>query len=126
VARDQRLELGVRRVGHPGLHVDHDRPVVFDGLLIGVGALCVALWLGQLGALAEGPVGAGEGDHVQAVQLGRERLPGGAGGVLDDPDQQQGEPAQHDVGADALFQPVVDRAQVDDLLHVTPAAFDLQ
>src|SRR6185437_15328882 len=33
--------------------------------------------------------------------------------------------AQQDVGADAGFEPVVDRAQVQDLLHVAPAAFDL-
>jgi hypothetical protein len=29
------------------------------------------------------------------------------------------------VGADAVLAAVVDRAQVDDLLHVPPAAFDL-
>ena len=40
--------------------------------------------------------------------------------------EQQREPAQHDVGADAVFEAVVDRAQVQDLLHVPPAAFDLQ
>ena len=36
--------------------------------------------------------------------------------------------SQHssDVGADAFFEPVIDRAQVQDLLHVPPAAFDLQ
>jgi hypothetical protein len=30
------------------------------------------------------------------------------------------------VGADPLFQPVVDGAQVDDLFHVPPAASDFQ
>ena len=53
-------------------------------------------------------------------------VPGVAGGGLDDADEQQREPAQHDVGADALFEAVIDRAQVEDLLHVPPAAFDLQ
>src|SRR3954469_21119717 len=52
--------------------------------------------------------------------------PGGAGLGLDDADEQQGEPAEDDVGADAFFEPVVDRPQVDDLFHVSPAAFDLQ
>ena len=49
-----------------------------------------------------------------------------AGGGLDDADEQQREPAQHDVGADAVLAPVVDRAQVEDLLHVAPAALDFQ
>ena len=56
----------------------------------------------QLALQAETPVGTGEGDHLQAVELGREGPPGRAGGGLDDSDQQQREPAQHDVGADAL------------------------
>src|SRR5215468_8524810 len=47
-------------------------------------------------------------------------------GGLDDPDEQEGEPAQDDVGADALFQVVVDRVQVEYRFHVAPAAFDLQ
>ena len=45
---------------------------------------------------------------------------------LGDADEQQGQPAQDDVGADALFLAVVDRAQVDDLLQVAPAALDFQ
>ena len=53
-------------------------------------------------------------------------MPGLAGAGLDDPDQEQREPAEHDVGADALFEAVVDRAQVEDLFHVPPAAFDFQ
>src|SRR4030095_9434505 len=43
-----------------------------------------------------------------------------------DSDQQQRQPAQQHVGADARFQPVVDRPQVDDLLEVAPAAVDLE
>src|SRR5207344_2565052 len=49
-----------------------------------------------------------------------------AGGGLGDADEQQREPAQQDVGADAFFEAMIDRAQVEDLLHVAPAAFDLQ
>ncbi|WP_405088491.1 hypothetical protein [Microbispora sp. NBC_01389] len=52
--------------------------------------------------------------------------PGHAGLGLNDADEQQGEPAQDDVGADAFFEPVVDRPQVDGLLHVAPAALDFQ
>jgi hypothetical protein len=53
-------------------------------------------------------------------------MPGLAGAGLDDADEQQREPAQHNVGADALFEVVTDRAQVEDLFHVPPAAFDLE
>ena len=59
---------------------------------------------------------------VLAAQFG----PGLAAGALGDAGQEQREPAQDDVGADALFLAVVDGAQVDDLLHVAPAALDLQ
>ena len=52
--------------------------------------------------------------------------PGTAAGVLGDPGQQEREPAEDNVSADALFFPVVDGAQVDDLLHVAPAALDLE
>jgi len=55
-----------------------------------------------------------------------DRVPGGADGSLGDADEQQGQPAQDDVGADAFFLAVVDRAQVDDLLEVSPAALDFQ
>ena len=47
-------------------------------------------------------------------------------GVLGDAGQEQGEPAEGDVGADAVLAAVVDRPQVDDLLHVAPAALDFQ
>jgi hypothetical protein len=45
---------------------------------------------------------------VEAVELAADGVPGVAGGGLGDADQQQGQPAQHDVGANALFEPVVD------------------
>jgi hypothetical protein len=48
------------------------------------------------------------------------------GGGLRDADQQQGEPAQQDVGAYPVLAPVVDGPQVKDLLHVAPAALDFQ
>ena len=51
---------------------------------------------------------------------------GWPGGVLGDADQQEGEPAEDDVGADAVLAAVVDGAQVDDLLHVAPAAVHFQ
>ena len=46
--------------------------------------------------------------------------------VLGDPDQQQRQPAQQDVGADAVLLAVVDGAQVEGGLHVAPAALDLE
>jgi hypothetical protein len=46
-------------------------------------------------------------------------------GVLGDPDQQQRQPAQQHVGADALLLAVVDRAQLEVGLHVAPAALDV-
>jgi len=84
----------------------------------------VPLGFGDLGALAEGPGGAGEGADGDAVELAAELRPGGVAGVLGDAGQQQRQPAQDDVGADALCLVAVDRAQVDDLLEVAPAAFD--
>ena len=63
----------------------------------------VALGLGDLGALPEGAGGAGERADVDAVELAAEVGPGGIAGVLGDAGQEQGEPAQDDVGADALF-----------------------
>jgi hypothetical protein len=47
-------------------------------------------------------------------------------GALGDADEEEGEPAQDDVSADALFLAVVDRAEVDDLLEAPPAALDFQ
>src|ERR1035437_3341414 len=81
---------------------------------------------GELGAVGEGAVVAGEGAQVDALEFGAQVVPGLAGGGLGDADQQQGQPAQGDVGADPVFQVVADGPQVDDLLHVTPAAFDFQ
>jgi hypothetical protein len=60
---------------------------------------------------------------VDLVQFAAQFRPGAAAGVLRDPGQAQRQSAQDDVGADPLLFPVIDRAQVDDLLHVPPAAF---
>jgi hypothetical protein len=49
-----------------------------------------------------------------------------SGGGLGDADEQEGEPAQDDVGADPLLEPVAGRPPVDDLLEVAPAALDLE
>ena len=86
----------------------------------------VTLGLSELGGLPECAGRAGEGAEGEQVQLAGDLGPGGAGGGLGDADQQQGQPAQDDVGADALLFAVVDRAQVDDLLEVAPAALDFQ
>src|ERR1035438_3968935 len=85
-----------------------------------------ALGGGEVGGLPEGAGGAGEGAEGELAELVGDLVPGGAGGGLGDPDEEQGEPAEDDVGADPLFQPVVDRPQVDDLLHVSPAALDFE
>jgi hypothetical protein len=79
-----------------------------------------------LGGLAEQPGRAGEGADVQALELVAGAGPGGVGAGFHDAGQQQCEPAEHDVGADAVFEPVIDRPQVQDLLHVAPAALDLE
>ena len=81
---------------------------------------------GELRGLPEGAGRAGEGAEGEQVQLAGDVVPGGAGGGLGDADQEEGEPAQDDVGADAFFLAVVDRSQVDDLLEVAPAALCFQ
>jgi hypothetical protein len=48
---------------------------------------------------------------VHAVGLVADVAPRVAGGVLDDPDKQQGEPAQLDMAADAVLAVVEDRPQ---------------
>lgn len=53
--------------------------------------------------------------------VGTQVRPHVVAGVLGDPGQQEGKPAQDGVGADALFLAVVDPAEVDDLLQVAPA-----
>src|SRR5438876_610540 len=58
---------------------------------------------GDLGALAEGPCGACEGADGDAVELAAQFRPGRAACVLGDAGQEEREPAEDDVGPDALF-----------------------
>jgi hypothetical protein len=46
--------------------------------------------------------------------------PGVSAADLGDANEQQGEPAEHVVGADPLLLAVIDRPHVDDPLHVEP------
>lgn len=59
-------------------------------------------------------------------QLPVDRGSGRAGAAFGDPDQQQREPAEQDVGADPCLEPVVHRAQREDRLHVPEGALGLQ
>src|SRR5665647_2524129 len=79
----------------------------------------------DLGALAEAAGRSSEGADLDLLELAAQVRPGVAAGGLGDADEEQGQPAEQHVGADALFFAVVDGPQVDDLLHVPPAALDL-
>ena len=71
-------------------------------------------------------VGGGQGDEVHPLEYVANVAPGVVGGVLYDADQEQGEPAQLDVGADAVFAVVEHRPQDENVLHATLAPFDLE
>lgn len=58
-----------------------------------------ALRLGQPRRLLDGAGLALEGDELQALQLGGDPPPALAGSAFGDPDQQEGKPADDDVGA---------------------------
>src|SRR5512135_1149529 len=79
---------------------------------------------GERGSLGDLAVGGGEGDQVRAVEFVPDVAPGAACGVVDDPDQQQGEPAQLDVGADPVLPVVEHRPEREGALHVLPPALD--
>src|SRR5512143_821134 len=53
----------------------------------------------------------GQGDQMHPVEFVAQVEQGVAGRVLGDADEQQAEPAQLDVGADAVLAVVVDRSQ---------------
>jgi len=72
-----------------------------DGLLAG----------GGCGALGDAAVGGREVDQVQAVEFVAQVSPGVTGDVLGDADEQQRQPAQLDVGADAVLAVVEHRPQ---------------
>ena len=61
---------------------------------------------------------------MHPVEFAAGVAPGVAGGVLDHPQEQQREPAQLDVGADAVLAVVEHRAQPEGAFEVAPAAFD--
>jgi hypothetical protein len=63
---------------------------------------------------------------VQAAKLQVDPPPALAGLAFGDADQQQGQPAQQDVGADAPLQAVPDRAQLQGGLQVAEGALGLQ
>ncbi len=56
--------------------------------------------------MGEAAGGAGEDDLVEAGGLGVDPPPGDAGAALGDADEEQRQPAQEDVGADAGFEAV--------------------
>jgi hypothetical protein len=56
-------------------------------------------------------VGSAKGDQGHPVEFVAQVAPGVAGGILDDPDEQQRQPAQLDVGADAVLAVMEHRAQ---------------
>src|SRR5215207_4748303 len=74
------------------------------GRVEGEGGEQVTLALGEFGGLAERAGGSGEGDDVEPVEFGTDGGPGAPGGGLRDAHEEQGEPAQQDVGADAVFE----------------------
>jgi len=67
---------------------------------------------GLAGLVREAGVAA-EGALVQALELAAHVAPRVAGLVLGDPDEQQRQPAELDVGADAVFLAVVERSEVE-------------
>jgi hypothetical protein len=81
-----------------------------------------ALQVGDAGGLLHGAGGALQGDEVEALQLGRDPPPALVGGAFGDPDQQQGEPADDDVGVDAVLEAVEDGAQLERGLEVAEGA----
>jgi hypothetical protein len=63
-------------------------------------------------------------NQVQAVEFVADVAPGIVGGVLDDADEQQRQPAQLHMRADAVLAVAEHRAQPQRALHVPPAALD--
>ena len=73
----------------------------------------LALAVGQLGALGDGSRAGRKRDEVHAVQFVAEVAPRVAGLGLGDAEEQQREPAELDVGFDAVLAAVVDGPHVD-------------
>src|SRR5512135_2811394 len=106
----------------------HPGPTIYDSFWVRnssvEGIACALAGDTGLAATQFGAVGGGEGDQVHAVGFMPDVAPGAVGGVLDDPDQQQGEPAQLDVGADPVLPVVEHRPERERALHVLPPALD--
>jgi hypothetical protein len=81
------------------------------------------LGVGELGRLRDGAGGVGEGDEAQAPEFERDAPPGLAGLAFGDADQQQREPREQDVRANAVLEAMEDGAQLDRGLEVAEAAF---
>src|SRR5690606_30044857 len=84
-----------------------------------------ALPRGDERALGHPPLGGLEGHEVHALELVAHAPPALAGGVLDDADEEQREPAELYMRADAVLAVVEDGAQAEGALQVAPAALDL-
>ena len=84
------------------------------------------LGVGGGGAPFHGVGRSGEGAEVDLVEVVAHVPPRVPGAGFGDTDQQEGEPAQHDVSADAGLEAVVDGSQFEGGLHVAPAPFDLE
>jgi len=71
----------------------------------------IVLWPGVVAErCATWPSAVARGDQVHPVELVAQVAPGVPGGVLDDPDQQQRQPAELDVAADPVLAVVEDGA----------------
>ena len=55
---------------------------------------------GEWGGVYDAAAAADQGDGVDAVELGGDAVPGQSGASFGNPDEQEGEPAEQDVGAD--------------------------
>ena len=65
-----------------------------------------------------------EGDEVHALELVSDVSPGVAGCVLDDSDEEQPEPAELDMGVDAVLAVVEHRSEPRGPFHVSPPVFN--
>jgi hypothetical protein len=85
-----------------------------------------ALGLGEGRGLLDRAGGPGERDELQPLELGAKPPPAAAGLALGNADEQEREPADHDVGADPLLQAVEDRADPQRPLQVAEGALGLE
>jgi hypothetical protein len=90
------------------------------------GGVDVALGVGELCGLRDGAGGAGEGDELQALEFERDPAPGLVGLALGDADQEQREPAEQDVRADAVLEAVEDGPELERGLQIAEAAFGFE